>query len=137
MSHTIGAWSAPPDGPLAGTRVEIVRADGKGFTACRATGPLASEIRDFVRDAAEREVDREHARAASVRGTPRVRFTLPDDCRGGPHSVRVYGRLRQTREVILRALADYSAHLACRLVRPDGAPVSVPIIRPTLRGGDQ
>lgn len=127
MSYTIGTWDAPPDGLLAGTRVEVTRADGKGFTCCRVTGPRAAEIRDFVRARAEHVADRERAGAEArgpARRTPHVRCALAGDYACGARSVQVYGRLRQTRDVIAKALEHYSFHLATAV---PGVPV------PTIR----
>lgn len=128
MSYTLGIYEAPADGPLAGTRVEVTRADGKGFTCCRVTGPRAAEIRGFVVAAAIAE---------SARCPRHVRSVFPDDY-GDARSVRVYGRLRQTRDVIAKALEHYSFHLASTFARvvvplPPNAVAVVSVEVPTIR----
>jgi hypothetical protein len=131
VSYVLATWTAPDDGPLAGTTIEITRADGKGFTACWVTGPRAAEIRDFVRARVE-AVEVPHGRR-----TPHVRCALTGDYSDGARTVYVYGRLRQTRDVILRALEGYSSRLAGELLgqlpppaRGSMVSVTVPVIRP-------
>lgn len=136
MSYTLGTWDAP-EGPLAGTRVEVTRADGKGFTALRVTGPRAGEIRDFVLARAEsvavgQRVARDVVRGAELGGvrmlpakrrTPHIRRVLAHD-HGSVCAVYVHGRLRQTRATIVKALEHYSFHVAATMPG-----VQVPIIR--------
>jgi len=124
MSYTLGTWDAP-EGPLAGTRVEVTRADGKGFTALRVTGPRAAEIRDFVaaralNAAVGQRVARDAIHGTELGGvrllpakqrTPHIRRVLRHE-HGDACLVYVHGRLRQTRDVILRSLEAYSFHVA-------------------------
>lgn len=122
MSHTLGTWTG--EGVLAGTTVEVTRADGKGFTCLRVAGPRAEEIRDYVRARAEQAADQQRAAYACSPRTPHVRCVLSGDYADGARSVLVYGRLRQTRNVVLRALELYSFHLATTMPG-----VAVPVIR--------
>lgn len=110
----LGTWTGED-----GTEIFLERAEGKGNTQCRVTGPRAVEIADHVAAVATGLSDKRHVRGVwqydtGVRGVSAGRATV------------VHGRLRQTRIAIERALASYVFKLAIDAI---GTPI--PAIRLT------
>ena len=137
MSELLGIYRG--EGIFAGTDLELTRANGKGFTALRLRGPGATEARDLVCALARQVVWQQRAARDAVLGfevmtgqhatcrwrrRPHVTEAAVDDYADGTRSIRVYGRLRQTRDVIERGLEVYASHLAAQY---PGTPV--PLIR--------
>lgn len=102
----LGTWTGED-----GTQIHLERAEGKGNTQCRVTGPRAVEIADHVAQFATSMIDGRHVRGvwqyetgwryeAGIRGPSSGKATV------------VHGRLRQTRIAIERGLANYIFKLA-------------------------